>query len=194
MMIARVLAIAWAAFLVVWWTWGLFNKKTDRSGAWGRGSWVVRLGLIGAIILITNWVHRSRLYGWLSRHDPTLLHPTPLWQGIGVVLCVVGFAFGIWARLHLGGNWGIPMSMRQDHELVMSGPYAHVRHPIYTGLLLAGLGTVLALGVRWLPVLVLIGVFFVVSARTEEKMLSRRFPESYPDYRKRTRMLIPLVF
>ncbi|EQD68326.1 Isoprenylcysteine carboxyl methyltransferase [mine drainage metagenome] len=111
-----------------------------------------------------------------------------------MAVCVAGFAFAIWARAYLGGNWGIPMSMRQGHELVTCGPYARVRHPIYSGLVLAGLGTVLALGVMWLPALVLVGLFFVMSAHTEERMLAEHFPAAYPPYKARTRMLIPFVY
>ncbi len=191
----RLIGGLWTGFLVLWWTWALFNKKADRGATWRGRSWTFRLGLLVAIVLVMRLVRRSGLAGWLAVHGPAaLLHPAAPWQGIGVAVCVVGFAFAIWARAYLGGNWGIPMSMRQQHDLVTSGPYARVRHPIYSGLVLSGLGTVLALGVLWLPAVVLVGLFFVISAHTEERMLAEHFPEAYPPYKARTRMLIPFVF
>ena len=153
----------------------------------------MRLGLIAAIIVVLQLTRLSGLGAWLARPGDFLLQPARFWQWTGLVLCLAGFLFAIWARLYLGGNWGVPMSLREQHELVTTGPYARVRHPIYSGLLLAGLGTVLTLGMQWLPAMVLVGVFFVLSARTEEKMLSEQFPDAYPSYRRRTKMLIPFV-
>ncbi len=153
----------------------------------------MRLGLIAAVIVVLQLTRLSGLGAWLARHGDFLLQPARFWQWTGLGLCLAGFLFAIWARLHLGRNWGVPMSLREQHELVTGGPYARVRHPIYSGLMLAGLGTVLALGMQWLPAMVLVGVFFVVSARTEEKMLSEQFPGAYPTYRQRTKMLIPFV-
>ena len=191
---ARLIGGLWVGFLALWWTWALFNKKADRGATWRRRSWGFRVGMIVAIMLVMRLVRRSGLAGWLTGHAPALLHPAPPWQWIGVAGCVAGFAFAIWARAYLGGNWGIPMSMRQGHELVTCGPYARVRHPIYSGLVLAGLGTVFALGVMWLPALVLVGLFFVISAHTEERMLAEHFPAAYPPYKARTRMLIPFLY
>ncbi len=109
-------------------------------------------------------------------------------------MCLVGFGFAVWARIHIGRNWGMPMSLRQDHELVTSGPYAYIRHPIYTGIMLAMIGSVLAVGVLWLLLFVLYFVYFIISARTEERMMIAQFPDTYPAYRRRTKMLIPFVF
>lgn len=192
-MFRRLIADLWLGYLILWWTWALFNKKASRNAAWRMKAWGMRFGMVAAVILAVHLEHLSGLRGWLAGHDHSLLRPPGAWQWSGVALCLMGFALTIWARLYLGGNWGIPMSLRQGHELVTSGPYARVRHPIYSGLVLAGLGSVLALGVLWLPALVFIGVFFVFSARTEEKMLCEQFPEAYPPYRRRTRMLIPFV-
>ncbi len=193
-MFRRLIAQLWLGFMILWWIWALLNKKASRGGSWRAKAWGIRLGLVAAIIIVTQLVHLSGLGAWLGRHGHLLVQPAPIWQWVGLGLCLTGFLFAIWARLYLGGNWGIPMSLREQHELVTSGPYARVRHPIYSGLMLAGLGTVLALGMQWLPVVVLVGAFFVLSARTEEKMLSGQFPDAYPPYRRRTKMLIPFVF
>lgn len=192
-MFQRLIAQLWLGFLILWWAWALFNKKASRGGSWRGRAWGMRLALIAAIIVVVQLTHLSGFGAWLARHGDLLLRPARFWQWTGLVLCLAGFLFAIWARLYLGRNWGIPMSLREQHELVTGGPYARVRHPIYSGLMLAGLGTVLALGMQWLPAMVLVGVFFALSARTEEKMLSEQFPDAYPPYRRRTKMLIPFV-
>jgi len=109
----------------------------------------------------------------------------------GVTLDLAGVC--VWARLHLGRNWGTPMSEKADPELVTSGPYRRVRHPIYSGLLLAVLGTGLATNLAALAIGVVIGGFFIYSATVEERNMSAAFPDAYPDYRARTKMLVPFV-
>ncbi|HEY6325210.1 MAG TPA: isoprenylcysteine carboxylmethyltransferase family protein [Candidatus Cybelea sp.] len=123
---------------------------------------------------------------WLVTADPRL--------GIaGVILCALGVAIAIWARVYLGRNWGPPMSRKEAPELVTSGPYAYVRHPIYTGILLAMIGSALAESVLWLIPLAASGAYFIYAARTEERTLEREFPGQYPAYRRRTKMLVPFV-
>jgi protein-S-isoprenylcysteine O-methyltransferase Ste14 len=87
----------------------------------------------------------------------------------------------------------MPMSLRQGHELVTSGPYTYVRHPIYTGIMLAMIGSALAVGLLWLLLFALYFAYFLFSARTEEKMMLAQFPGTYPAYRRRTKMLVPFV-
>lgn len=185
----RLIAHLWIAFVVVWWVWALFNRKAYRSRSWGGRAWRIRLSILVAVVLLVQLERISGLGRWLLR----LGQPAPSWQWLGVALCLAGFLLAIWARLYLGSNWGMPMSLRQQHELVTSGPYARVRHPIYSGILLAGVGTVLALGTLWLPLVVLGCVSFVFSARAEERMLRELFPQDYPAYQARTRMVIPYL-
>lgn len=193
MRFARLIGHLWVGFFLVWWAWALFNKKRRRNTGWRGRAWGVRLGVAAAVLLTMLAEYQAQHTGWLTGHGAFLRPPARSWQWVGLALCVAGFLFAIWARAYLGGNWGVPMSLRQGHELVTSGPYARVRHPIYSGFLLAGLGTVVALGVMWLPAVALAGLFFVLSARTEERMLAEQFPGTYPPYRVRTRMLIPFV-
>ena len=114
--------------------------------------------------------------------------------GIGVAACLAGFAFAVWARIELGRNWGMPMSLKEGHELVTAGPYAYVRHPIYGGILLAVLGSALAESPAWLVLLAIFSVYFLYSAKTEEGLMRTLFPGQYPDYVRKTKMLIPFVF
>jgi len=102
--------------------------------------------------------------------------------------------FAIWARIHIGRNWGTPMSQKDEPELVTSGPYHLVRHPIYSGVLLAGVGTAVALSWLWLIAVGLAGVYFAYSAKVEERNMAAQFPEAYPAYRRSTRMFIPFIF
>ncbi|MDA8271395.1 MAG: isoprenylcysteine carboxylmethyltransferase family protein [Actinomycetota bacterium] len=107
----------------------------------------------------------------------------------------MGLGFAIWARVHIGRNWGTPMTQRDDPELVTSGPYRFVRHPIYSGILVAGVGTAMALlSWVWVTAVVLTGIYFVYSATVEERYMNERFPESYQAYKRSTKMLVPFIF
>ena len=86
------------------------------------------------------------------------------------------------------------MSQKNEPELVTSGPYHLIRHPIYSGVLLAGVGTAVALSWPWLIAVALAGVYFVYSATVEERTMAEQFPENYPAYRRSTRMFVPFVF
>jgi len=105
----------------------------------------------------------------------------------------IGLAFAVWARRHIGKNWGMPMTSKEHPELVTTGPYALVRHPIYSGILLALLGSSLTTGVFDLALLVIFGVYFLYCAYVEEALMSKEFPDRYPEYKKRTKFLIPFV-
>lgn len=189
-----IVGLLWAAFVITWLVLAQFNKKANRTVHW-RTIWGLRLALIVAVLVI---VRTQRHFGAASGFiafvgHPRLLHTGPMPQWLGVGLCLAGFAFAFWARWHLGRNWGMPMSLRQGHELVTSGPYTYVRHPIYTGIMLAMIGSAVTLGLFWLALFALYFVFFIFSARTEEKMMLAQFPDAYPAYRRRTKMLIPFV-
>jgi protein-S-isoprenylcysteine O-methyltransferase Ste14 len=85
------------------------------------------------------------------------------------------------------------MSRKEDPELVTGGPYAYVRHPIYTSILTALLGSVIGYGVIWLPPLLISLAYFIYSARREEALMCEQFPTQYPAYMQRTKMLLPFV-
>ena len=182
----------WAAFILCWLVLAQFNKKASRT------PWRTALGLRLAVLaglLVVILLRRRGMGGLvvaLGRTQPFHVGTAGQWLGVG--LCLAGFGFAYWARIHIGRNWGMPMSLRQGHELVTSGPYAYVRHPIYSGIMLAMIGSALALGMLWLLLFALYFIYFIVSARTEEKMMLAQFPDTYPAYRRRTKMLIPFVF
>lgn len=114
----------------------------------------------------------------------------------GLVLDLAGVAFAIWARLTLGTNWsGIIVTTKQGHELVQTGPYAIVRHPIYAGILLAAIGMAMTLGTL-AGYIGVAAVFIAIMIRVsiEEKLMSGRFGETYEAYRRRTSKLVPFVW
>ena len=140
----------------------------------------LRLGFFASIMLI------------LQFEAANLLNTSLLLGGVGFVLTVVGVGLPIGARVSLGAGW--VASGAQKRELITTGPYAFVRHPLYGGLLLAMLGSAVGQSVLWLLPLVVYGPRFFASARHEEQLLIEQFSDQYRDYRGRTRMLVPFVF
>jgi protein-S-isoprenylcysteine O-methyltransferase Ste14 len=176
-----VFAIAWAAFWIYWLVAAFSMKR-------GRTAWSREFGIRAVIAVLVILLTRS---GAFRGHG---LNSDPWRAGIGLGLLAAGLGFAIWARLHIGRNWGTPMSQKNDPELVTSGPYGLVRHPIYTGILVAGIGTAVALSWEWLIAVALAGVYFVYSAIVEERNLTEQFPDTYPAYKRATKMLVPFAF
>jgi protein-S-isoprenylcysteine O-methyltransferase Ste14 len=113
---------------------------------------------------------------------------------IGAVVCVFGLFITVWARRTLAGNWSSDVTFKQGHELVKTGPYRFVRHPIYTGLLVMCLGSAIEIGrLRcWLSIVV-VGIGFWIKLTQEESLMLRHFPDAYPVYQKRVKALVPFV-
>jgi protein-S-isoprenylcysteine O-methyltransferase Ste14 len=153
----------------------------------GRLAWSRELRIRAVIALLAILLIR------LGAFQNDGLNSDPWRAGVGLVIFAVGLGFAIWARRHIGRNWGTPMSQKDDPELVTSGPYRLVRHPIYSGILVAGAGTAVALSWAWLIAVALAGVYFVYSATIEERNLTTQFPDSYPVYQRTTKMLMPFI-
>ena len=117
----------------------------------------------------------------------------PWLLGIGLAFSILGLALAVWARVYLGGNWGMPMSQRADPELVTTGPYGMIRHPIYSGVILGMVGTAIAVSLYWLIAVAIVGAYFLISAVVEERTMAKLFPAAYPPYKRATRMLIPYI-
>jgi protein-S-isoprenylcysteine O-methyltransferase Ste14 len=179
--IELVFAIGWAAFWI-YWVVAAFSMKR------GRVQWSRQLRVRAVLLVLVILLSRA---GALGRGE---LHTNPLRASLGLLLFVLGLGFAIWARLHIGRNWGMPMSQKDHPELVTSGPYRLVRHPIYSGILLAAIGTAVALDWLWLTVVLLAGIYFVYSALNEERYMTEQFPQTYPEYKHSSKMLIPFIF
>jgi protein-S-isoprenylcysteine O-methyltransferase Ste14 len=176
-----VFAIGWAAF---WLYWFIAARATKR----GRITWSHE-ALVRVIVIAVAFV--AARFGAFHGH---LTPAGALRSAVGLALFAAGLLFAVWARVHIGRNWGTPMTQKEKPELVTSGPYHLVRHPIYSGLLLALVGTSVALGWQILAIAGLTAIYFVYAAKVEEKFLSEEFPDAYPAYRRSSKMLVPFVF
>lgn len=172
------IAVAWIVFWLYWWA----SAVGVKAGIRGRRR-IPLTGLGPVTVLMSVGIFR----------DENLAVRSPVLEAIGAVVLAFGITLAVWARVHLGRNWGMPMSQKADAELVTSGPYRFVRHPIYSGLLAGVLGTALVTNLIDLIIVVVLGAYFYYSAFMEEKNLTATFPAAYPAYRTRTKMLIPFV-
>ena len=170
--------IAW----VIFWAYWLASAFGAKQGSASRR----RIPLNGLSALSVILLVRVFRGGGLAVHSPVL-------GAVGAVVFASGLALAVWARVDLGRNWGMPMSQKAEPELVTSGPYRFVRHPIYSGLLAAILGTALVTNVIGVIIVAILGAYFYYSASVEEKNLTVTFPAAYPEYRNSTKMLIPFV-
>ena len=175
-----VLAVGWACFWL-YWLGAAFSMKRGRV-PWSRE---LRIRVVIAVLVVAS----IRL-GLFRGHG---LDTDPARAGVGVALFALGLVFAVWARLHIGRNWGTPMTEKDEPELVTSGPYRLVRHPIYSGILVAGAGTAVALSWPWLVAVALAAVYFLYSASVEERYLTEQFPDAYPAYKRSTKMLLPFI-
>jgi protein-S-isoprenylcysteine O-methyltransferase Ste14 len=113
---------------------------------------------------------------------------------IGVILCLAGMAILVSARQHLGRNWSQTVSAKKGHELVTSGPYRYVRHPMYTGGIVACLGSAIACGGAFVFLLAFLTPLFLWRVGAEDQLMEQQFPSAYPEYKRRTKALIPFVW
>jgi len=174
------LAIGYA--WIIFWIYWLVSASTSKESV--RGGWRTRLAGVSAVgVFLIAGVLRG---GSLAVHSLIL-------GVIGALLFACGIALAVWARLHLGRNWGMPTSQRAEPELVTSGPYRFIRHPIYSGLLTAMLGTALVDNLLGLIVVAVLVAYFYYCGIVEERNLSATFPKAYPEYRSRTKMLVPFL-
>jgi protein-S-isoprenylcysteine O-methyltransferase Ste14 len=172
------IGIAW----IVFWLYWLASATTSKESV--SGGWRTRLTGVSAVAVF--------VVAGLLRGGSLVVHSLVL-AAIGALLFAGGIAVAVWARLHLGSNWGMPTSQRAEPELVTSGPYRLVRHPIYSGLLIAVLGTALVNNLLGLIVVAALAAYFYYCGTVEERNLTATFPAAYPEYRSRTKMLIPFV-
>jgi protein-S-isoprenylcysteine O-methyltransferase Ste14 len=176
----------WLAWLLYWTFAALGAKATFREESIAsRLSHVIPLAF-GAALLAAPHVPM----GWLVAR---FLPRTAGWFWLGVVLVALGLAFSVAARIWLGRNWSSMVTLKRDHELIRSGPYRWVRHPIYTGLLLAVLGSAIAMAEwRGLIALALITSALLRKISIEERFLAQQFGVAYLRYRDEVPALLPL--
>lgn len=176
--------LSWAAY---WWLASFGAKRVDRREPLGsRLLHVLPLALAAWLL----WADRApsallneRIFPWA---------PWSFWAA--TLVTATGLLFAVWARVHLGRNWSGTVTIKHDHELIVSGPYAIVRHPIYTGLLIAFVGTAMARGEwRGLIAILIAWVALWRKLTVEERWMTELFGQQYQDYRRRVPALLPFA-
>jgi protein-S-isoprenylcysteine O-methyltransferase Ste14 len=183
----NIISVCWTLFAVIWLLAAFATKKSVyRESRAQRLRYTIPI-FLGGFLLAKG----HRLFDPLNHR--VIPHVEALaWTG--AVLCVAGLAFCIWARFTLGRNWSGVVTLKGGHELITSGPYALVRHPIYTGLLTMFVATVIVLGhVAGIIAMPFVFVSFWIKLRYEEKLMSEKFPNEYAAYQQRVKRLIPFI-
>jgi protein-S-isoprenylcysteine O-methyltransferase Ste14 len=177
--------VLWLAWLAYWIIAARNVKPTRRRESLTSRLMTIIPTALAAMLLAL----RAQKQTWLHAR---FLPQTMASYWLGLLMVVLGLAFAVWARAYLGRNWSGTVTVKEDHELIRTGPYGIVRHPIYTGLLFAILGTATAFG-EWRGLLAFgfLTVAFVFKLRREERFMSESFPNEYRRYRAEVPALIP---
>jgi len=175
----------WATFLVVWLVSAFKTKPVEhREGVSSRLSYTVFV--IAAFYLVFGKEVRPP---WLRIH---LFQPNRLSEVLGIALTAAGIGFAFWARFYLGSNWSGTVTVKVGHQLVRTGPYRFVRHPIYTGMIVALLGTALQKAqVRGLIAVLLCYTGFKIKSKIEERAMTSTFGAEYAEYSRTTGAIVP---
>jgi protein-S-isoprenylcysteine O-methyltransferase Ste14 len=185
--VRNIITICWGIFFVVWVLAAIFTKRTvyHESG-------VRRLRYMIPIVIGWFLLFRGHRLPY-----PFSIEIVPQTDAILVgssILCMCGLGICLWARAVLGRNWSGTVTLKENHELIVRGPYRLVRHPIYTGLLVMMVAT--ALQQRHIAGMIgffLVFVSFWIKSSYEEEVMSKQFPDQYPAYRQRVKRIIPFV-
>ena len=175
----------WMLVGLVWLVLAMRKKEIqERAGVGLRLAYGLPV-LAGFYLLFSNRAPIPRL-------ETRLISPNSLIDALGIALTAVGVAVAIWARLYIGDNWSSAAAVKVNHELIRTGPYAWVRHPIYSGLLLAAIGTSLVRDeVRGVLALPILWSGFWIKSRIEEQFMLKTFGPAYAEYSRSTGALIP---
>jgi len=183
----KIISDCWILFAVIWIVAAFWTKQSIYQE---RGGNLLRYSLplaVGAYLIFKG----PRL------SDPLSFRVIPridILAWTGVALCVGGLLFCIWARFTLGRNWSGVVTFKGGHELITRGPYAIVRHPIYTGILIMIVATVIVLGhIAGIIALPFVFCGLWIKLRYEEKLMLEKFPAEYATYQRRVKRLIPFV-
>lgn len=177
--------VMWLCWLISWWVASIWASRAARRPPVRQEATYRVLTIAGAVLMFLQFPRRGQ---------PILFWLPPVWLDwllLLVALCGIGFAW--WARIHLGTLWSARVTRKDDHRIVDTGPYGIVRHPIYTGILIALYATALSFpGPFNVAGVVVLTIAFVVKARLEERFLEQELGvEAYAAYRHRIPMLVP---
>jgi protein-S-isoprenylcysteine O-methyltransferase Ste14 len=181
-------------FQVLWWGWSAYWLVGSFSASRAKrvqSGWARRAHLLAFLVAFALLWYPQFGYGILGMR---ILPRTEALFVVGAAMTAAGLGFAVWARVHLGKHWSGNVTLKEGHRLIRSGPYALVRHPIYTGLILAFAGTAVAVD-EWRGVLAVAIVFAILvpKYRLEERWLTEEFGEEYARYKREVKALIPGV-
>ena len=187
-LVKNILSVCWTVFLIVWLLAAIFTKRTVyRESRAQRLRYTIPI-LIGCYLLFRGYHLPYPFNARIIPHTSTILVAA-------AILCVCGLAFCFWARAVLGGNWSGTVTLKENHELIVRGPYRLVRHPIYTGLLAMVIATEMQQGhIAGMIGLILVFVSFWIKLSEEEELMRRQFPAQYAAYGERVKRIIPFIF
>ncbi|MGB6451742.1 MAG: isoprenylcysteine carboxylmethyltransferase family protein [Steroidobacteraceae bacterium] len=185
-------SVVWLAWVIAWWVFALNVKATvRRQAALPRLLNMALLFCAVGLLFWAQWAQLVPVRGLTERFLPG--SEWRFWAALGAALTLIGLLFTVWARVYLGRNWsGTAATIKADHELVTGGPYGLVRHPIYSGLMLAFVGTALAIG-QWRGVLAVALALVAIVHRiiVEERFMREQFGAAYDTYTERVRAIVP---
>jgi protein-S-isoprenylcysteine O-methyltransferase Ste14 len=179
--------VVWIVFVLYWRVKAADTKANQRLEPAASGILRALIFLIAIALLSIPRIPLRWLY--------VQLWPSGYWPfWLGAAITVVGLLFAVWAREHLGRNWSSSVTIKQGHELITTGPYAVVRHPIYTGILTGFLGMAIAISqVRGFIAFILVLLALWLKLRMEEKWMRSQFGEAYATYARQTAALVPYL-
>jgi protein-S-isoprenylcysteine O-methyltransferase Ste14 len=182
------LATIWTVFWVLWILPAVFGKRNVRRQTNGSRILQLILLLVAYVLIVNGELGLS----WLNLQ---LVPEGRASTVVGYGLLMAGMLFAGWARVFLGGNWSSSVTLKEDHTLIQSGPYRIVRHPIYTGLLVALLGTAIALGeLRCFLGVLLAAIAWKIKSVSEETLMVQQFGDQYTRYREQVKSLVPYLW
>jgi protein-S-isoprenylcysteine O-methyltransferase Ste14 len=180
----------WFIFIAYW----VVSSTRTKGDVIRRGSFssavAIRVVVLLAVVLLLR-LPGVRHFIQVSRR--VFSFSDPIVGVAGALLCVVGVTIAVWARACLGSNWSPRPSVKIGHELITAGPYRLIRHPIYSGMLLAVLGTSFDAGIVGLVIFVVASAVLIRRIPIEEKLMLHQFPEEYARYKRHTKALIPFM-
>jgi len=175
----------WIVFVAYWAISALKTRRTVRQESFVSRYGILFLEILGFVFLFSDVAG----IGILGRR---VVERTYALAISGVALTWTGIAIALWARYHLGQYWSARITLKEDHKLIRTGPYAYLRHPIYSGLDLAAIGGVLAID-RWRCVVGVIWIIlgYVIKAKREEALLRAQFGEEFAEHSEHAGFLLP---
>ena len=186
-----IILICWLIFLSYWiLNWNLVKPTKETSWRAPGFRWTF-LWMVIVIILVSHFLPKKNIPHFNIIVSASSSFP----QIAGLVLTIIGLFIAIIARKMLADNWSSNVELKKDHTLITTGIYKYVRHPIYTGIIFMGIGTIAVVqSIITVFFYVIVTVFLIYKFKKEEQLLLKHFPKEYPEYMKKTKALIPFIY